>query len=125
MSHISKIELEVNDLATLKRACARLGLRFVENQKTFKWFGYDEGRCDHAIKVPGAAYEIGVTKAGTLYGLQCDYYDSALSNVIGQNSGLLKQAYVIERTKTEVRRKGYSLIEKKTDSGIRLHIRVT
>jgi hypothetical protein len=66
-----------------------------------------------------------VTKAGTLYELQCDYYDSALSNVIGQNSGLLKQAYVIERTKTEVRRKGYSLIEKKTDSGIRLHIRVT
>ena len=125
MSHISKIELEVNDLATLKRACARMGLRFVENQKTFKWFGYDEGRCDHAIKVPGAAYEIGVTKAGTLYELQCDYYDSALSNVIGQNSGLLKQAYAIERTKVEARRKGYSIIEKKTDSGIRLHVRVT
>jgi hypothetical protein len=125
MSHISKIELEVNDLTTLKRACARLGLRFVESQKTFKWFGYEEGRCDHAIKVPGATYEIGVTKKGTLYELQCDYFDYALSNVIGQNGGLLKQAYAIERTKTEARRKGYSIIEKRTDSGIRLHVRVT
>jgi len=125
MSHISKIELEVKDLSTLRQACTRLGLHMLEGKKTFKWFGQEEGHCDHAIRVPGATYEIGVTQKGTLYELQCDYYDSALSNVIGQNSGLLKQAYAIERTKTEARRKGYSIIEKKTDTGIRLHIRVT
>jgi len=125
MSHISKIELEVKDLSTLRQACTRLGLNMIEGKKTFKWFGQEEGHCDHAIRVPGATYEIGVTQKGTLYELQCDYYDSALSNVIGQNSGLLKQAYAIERTKTEARRKGYSIIEKKTDTGIRLHIRVT
>ena len=125
MSHISKIELEVKDLATLRQACTRLGLNMLEGKKTFKWYGQEDGRCDHVIRIPGANYEIGVTRAGGLYELQCDYYDSALEKTIGQNAGLLKQAYAIERTKTEARRKGYSIIEKKTDSGVRLHVRVT
>ncbi len=124
MSHISKIELEVKDLGTLKQACTRLGLTLFEGQKTFKWYGEEDGRCDHAIQIPGATYEIGVTKAGNLFELQCDYFDSAIGKAIGQNGGLLKQAYAIERTKTEARRKGYSVIEKKTDAGIRLHVRV-
>ncbi len=124
MSHISKIELEVKDLATLKQACERLGLKMVRGQCTFKWYGQEEGRCDHAIRVPEAAYEIGVVKTGSGFELRCDYWDSAIGKAIGQAGGLLKQAYAIERTKTEARRKGYSVIEKQTDSGIRLHIRV-
>ena len=125
MSHISKIELEVKDLETLARACTRLGLKLVKGQKTFKWYGTEDGKCDHAIKVPGATYEIGVIKAGNALELQCDYFDSGIGKAIGQNGGLLKQAYAIERTKIEARRKGYSIIEKKTESGIRLHVRVT
>ena len=42
MSHISKIELEVKDLSTLKQACTRLGLTMVEGKKTFKWYGQEE-----------------------------------------------------------------------------------
>ena len=125
MSHISKIELEVKDLGTLKQACTRLGLNIIEGKKTFKWYGQEDFPCDHAIRIPGATYEIGVVKNGNLYELSCDYWDSAIGKGIGKNGGLLKQAYAIERTKTEVRRKGYSIIEKKTESGIRLHIRVT
>ncbi len=124
MSHISKIELEVKDLGTLKQACQRLGLNMVQGQNTFKWYGQEEGRCDHAIQVPDAAYEIGVVKTGNGFELRCDYWDSAIGKAIGRNGGLLKQAYAIERTKTEARRKGYSVIEKKTDSGVRLHVRV-
>ena len=125
MSQISKIELEVKDLATLKQACNRLGLTLLEGKETFKWYGEEEGRCHHAIRVPEATYEIGVIRKGNLYELQCDYWDSAIGKVIGNNGGLLKQAYATERTKTEARRKGYSIIEKKTDSGIRLHVRLT
>ena len=125
MSHISKIELEVKDLGTLRQACHRLGLSLVENQKTFKWFGQEDGQCDHAIKIPNASYEIGIFRTGNAYELRCDYFDSAIGKAIGQNGGLLKQAYAIERTKTEARRKGYSVIEKTTDLGIRLHVRVT
>ena len=124
MSHISKIELEVKDLGTLKQACNRLGLSLLEGQRTFKWYGQEDERCDHVIRVPGATYEIGVTKTGNLYELKCDYWDPAIGKAIGKSGGLLKQAYAIERTKTEARRKGYSIIEKTTDSGIRLHVRV-
>ena len=63
MSHIAKIELEINDPENLKLACERLGLQFIENQKTYKWYGSwvgdsplpdgitlsDLGKCDHAI----------------------------------------------------------------------------
>lgn len=34
MSHISKIELVVNDLAALKEACQNLGFEFREGQRT-------------------------------------------------------------------------------------------
>ena len=124
MSHISKIELEVKDLGTLRQACTRLGLKILEGKRTFKWYGQEEGKCDHAIRVPGAAYEIGVIKNASTFELQCDYYDAAIGKAIGQNGGLLKKAYAVERTKTEARRKGYTVIEKQTDSGIRLHVRM-
>ena len=83
MSHISKIELEVKDLGVLRKACSRLNLEFVQDQKTFKWYGRDS-KCNHAIKVPEANYEIGVLKTGENYELQCDYYDSNIANVIGK-----------------------------------------
>ena len=123
MSHISKIELEVNDIAALRQACSALGLVFQPDQRTFKWFG-ESAQCEHAIKVPDARYEIGVVKAHGRYELNCDYYDPGIENVIGRQGGLLKQAYAVARTKTEARRKGYTVIEKKTDAGIRLHLRM-
>ena len=66
MSHISKIELEITDPETLKLACERLGLNFIENQTIYKWYGTwvgdtplpegisidDLGKCHHAIRVP-------------------------------------------------------------------------
>ena len=124
MSHISKIELEVNDLGTLGNACSRLGLELIKGQKTFKWFGSEDGKCDHAIRVPKANYEIGVIKAGNAFELQCDYYDQAIGKAIGQKGGLLKQAYAVERTRAEARRKGYTVIEKTTPQGIRLQVQI-
>jgi hypothetical protein len=124
MSHISKIELEVKDLYALKSACARLGLDFISGKKTFKWFGTEASACDHGIIVPGADYEIGVLAANSHFELQCDYYDPNIGKIIGKNGGLLKQAYGVEKTKAEARKKGYSIIEQKTETGIRLHVRL-
>jgi hypothetical protein len=124
MSHISKIELEVNELNILDSACKRLGLALVKGKKTFKWFGKKAGDCDHAIRVPEAEYEIGITHVNGSYELACDYYDPNIAKAIGENAGLLKQAYAVEKTRTQARRKGYLTIEKQTDTGIRLHIRL-
>ena len=39
MSHMAKIELEINDLNTLDQACKRLGLALILNQRSYRWFG--------------------------------------------------------------------------------------
>ena len=124
MSHISRIEIEVRDLSILKAACRRLELGFVEGQKAFKWFGTEDGACDHVIKVPKAEYEIGVVHVGRRYELNCDWFDQALEAGIGKNGGRLKQAYAVEKTKLEARRKGYSITEEQAENGIRLRIRL-
>ncbi len=123
MSHISKIELEVKDLGVLSQACSRLGLALMKDQNSFKWYGRDSA-CDHVIRIPGATYEIGVICKDGRYELQCDFYDAGIEKAIGRQGGLLKQAYAIEKTKLEARRKGYTVMEKKTETGIRLHVRI-
>ena len=124
MSHISKIELEVKDLHTLEKACDRLNIELIRAQKTFRWYGAKAGACDHAIKIPGANYEIGVIANNGAYELQCDYYDRGIGKAVGENGGLLKQAYAVEKSKTAAHLKGYSVIERNTDTGIRLHVRL-
>jgi hypothetical protein len=108
MSHISKIELKIKDLQSLKEACRELGFKFQENQKSYKWYGRwvgdsplpegiteDQlGICDHAIKVPGALYEVGIVSKGESYILLYDdWIKGGLKKKLGVNAGLLKQAY--------------------------------
>jgi hypothetical protein len=123
MSHISKIELEVKDLVMFSQACASLGLTLIRGRNQFRWYG-KSAPCDHVIKVPGAMYEIGVVRQKDSYELNCDFYDSNIEKAVGRQAGLLKQAYAVAKTKIEARRKGYSVLEQNTDTGIRLHIRI-
>jgi hypothetical protein len=137
LSHIAKIELEINDLTALREACQRLGFEFMENQHTFAWYGVwvgryplpeglteeDLGRCNHAIRIPGAEYEVGVIKRDHSYILFWDSWRKGgleKETALGQGAKRLKQAYALERVKHEARLKGYKLHEKKIDQGIRL-----
>jgi hypothetical protein len=74
--------------------------------------------------VPGADYEIGVVKQNRGYELNCDFYDRNIEKSIGRQAGPLKQAYAVAKTKIEARKKGYSVLEQNTESGVRLHIRI-
>lgn len=76
MSHVATVDIEIKDLVALARACESLGLKLVEGQKKYRWYGRhvgdyplpdgfsksDLGNCDHAITIPGSknCYEIGV-----------------------------------------------------------------
>lgn len=139
MSHISKIELVIHSLDSLKDACQKLGFEFIENQKAYKWFGSwvgdtplpegieieDIGKCDHVIRVPECEYEIGIVKRGGNYILLWDHYHAGgLTQKIGPNAGILKQAYTIARVRKEARRKGYRVMEKKMDQGVRMVLTV-
>ena len=137
MSHISKIELEIRDLEALKEACKCLGFNFMTNQKYYIWYGKwvgnqplpegiseeDLGKCDHAIQIPAAVFEIGVVRRGNGYILLWDsWIGGGLQKHIGKDAEILKQTYAVESVKREARKKGYRLTEKKMKHGIRLSL---
>jgi hypothetical protein len=139
MSHVAKIELEIQDLETFKLACQRLNLEFVENQQTYRWYGRymgdapllegftaeDLGNCQHAIRVPGASYEIGIVHRQGKYHLLWDNWQSGgLERQLGPGAGRLKQAYGIERVRQEARLKGYRLSEKQMNNTVQLVLTV-
>ena len=131
MSHVANVEVEVQDLDVLKRACDTLGLEFREGQKTWKWYGkfmndyhgkdaaitqgFDPkqfGKGEHAIRVPGSDYEIGVikNKTGNGYHLMFDFYGSG-RNIVKQLGGTslpkLKAEYSATVSARQLRRKGF------------------
>jgi len=126
MSHLSKIELAINDLSALKAACMRLGLEFRPDQRTFEWYG-GRRECHHVIRIPQASYEIGVFRNdenGSYHLLWDSYHAGGLEIKLGKDAGRLKQAYGIERVRAEARRKGYHVSEQKIAQGVRLVLRV-
>ncbi|MDP2663651.1 MAG: DUF1257 domain-containing protein [Dehalococcoidia bacterium] len=125
MSHITTIEVEVKDLQALEKACERLGLTLARGQTTFKWYGSQAAACAHAIKVPGANYEVGVVQKGRNFTLQADFFDYHLGGKVGPNGQKLIQAYAVEAAKAQARKQGYSVREEaQADGTIVLRARV-
>lgn len=137
MSHIAKIELEIRDLQSLKNSCKKLGFQFMDGQKRYQWYGKwignqplpdgiseeNLGKCDHAIHVPAAAFEIGVVQRGNGYILLWDsWIGGGLQKHIGKDAEILKQTYAVESVKKEAKKKGYRFTEKKMKHGMRLSL---
>ena len=136
--HVATVKLEVRSLEALKAACQRLGLEFREGQTHYAWFGYfagdtplpegftqeDLGKCDHAISVPGADYEIGVVfRNGTWRLLWDSWHTGGLEEALGKDCNALRQAYGIEAAKLEAVRQGSSVWEESLqDGGVKLHV---
>jgi hypothetical protein len=129
MSHVTTIDLEIKDLSALKAACERLGYLWLEGQKNYRWYGRymgnyampegmtvaDLGKCEHAISVPGASYEIGVVTRNGKTTLLWDFWSSGgLERIVGKGGCKLKQAYAVEATRRAARRAGYQVTEKRT-----------
>lgn len=123
MSHISTVEGEVKDLECVKTLCKEKGWQFMEGQKTYKWFGEfvgdspmpkgmteaDLGKCDHAIKVPGARYEIGLRWNADkgCYTLAFDWWvEGKLAPIIGKDGGKFMQGYGLVKAEKLFKNKG-------------------
>ena len=109
MSYVAEIQIKIRDLAALAAACRRIDAEFCEGQTTFAWYGRfvgdstppagrnprDYGQCTHAIRVPGARYEVGVVQAldGDGWDLLWDSYDAGgLAGKLGAKAERLVQA---------------------------------
>lgn len=74
--------------------------------------------CDHAIKVPGADYEIGLQWDGACYRPVWDYYETGgLAEHMGTDGGKLAQAYAVEYAKRWAWSQGYSIEEQSLADG--------
>jgi|APCry1669188910_1035180.scaffolds.fasta_scaffold21088_2 hypothetical protein len=148
MSHVSSINLHIKDLAALRAACHELGLTFLENKKSFEWYGHwvddysaqdaayrngikpeDYGKCAHAIKIPGTTYEIGVVNNPKGPGLTLVYDFWGPGETIKQTLGIglekLKQIYSTHAATNAARKKGWTIQRTQTANGtIKLNMTV-
>lgn len=119
MSHISKIEVDIKDLATLSRACQALGFSLTQANQFRSYNGH--APCDHVIRIPSARYEVGVVRTEGGYTLQWDdWHSGGLTQALGPGAGRLKQAYAVERVRTEARRRGMRVQQKAEGNTIQL-----
>lgn len=139
MSHIADVKLKVTDLSALRAAVEEAGGIWAEGQQTYNWYGRrvgsdrtttrpasEDGRCAHAIKLPGVHYEIGVARNGDgTYDLVYDSWGYAGSGHDGYKleekfgAGLvgLKQGYGVEVSRRELSRRGYRVTTVRQEDG--------
>ena len=118
MSHIVEIQTEVRDAAAIRAACQRLNIEQPE-EGTFKLFS-------------GEATGIAVRLPDWTYPLVCDITTGALKydNFKGrwgdqQELDRFMQAYAVEMSRLEARRKGHTCTEAQLpDGSIKLTIQV-
>lgn len=132
MSHVVSIRTELRDLDAVRAAATELGMTFVANQKTYKWWGAsvgdhplptgfkaeDLGKCDHALKVPGTTWEVGIAQARNADGtrkpgcftLLFDFFGTQGQPILkalgGEDARKFTQLYGVHKTLIEARKRG-------------------
>ena len=122
MSHMSKIELIINDLEVLERACGHLKMEYSKDKAKFRGRGKIGAKALAVIAVPGAEHVISVLAEGEsafvlrsrLYAQDQDF------KTITSAVGALKQRYAVERILAEARNKRMRIQETATETGVRL-----
>lgn len=137
MSHVVVLDLDIKNLDAVKKLCKNLGWSFLENQKTYVWYGRwmndysqqdaavnqgikpeDLGKCDHAISIPGCHYQLGLKSVGDKYTLLWDWWDKDLKKAMGGEKGqVFMQEYGLACIQQEADQFGYSYTTKKLDNG--------
>jgi len=140
VSHVTAIELRVNDLDCLSQGGQELGMELVP-LKEFRWYGThvgdyplpagfkkeDMGKCDYVLRIKNnnRAYEVGVCKARDGqdgFVLLWDFWNGGygLRNAIGQNGDKLKQAYasqVAQKHLQQLSREGFRTVKQRRADG--------
>jgi hypothetical protein len=134
MSHVAEVKAELKSFEAIEAAARRLGGSLIRGQKTYRWFGQwlgdtpmpagmtraDLGKCDHAIRFPGAKYEVGVRQqADGSFKLAWDWWSAGglLDHMGDEHAGRFVQAYGIEAAKRAAMRRGYSTRETTLKNG--------
>ncbi len=134
MSHYSEVMIELTDEGCLVAALNRLGFEgkvevYLEAQALYGYQGDLRSQKAHIIirreYVGQAANDLGFERqADGKYRVWVSDYDVKYNKYDDAWLGRLKQAYGVEKTRAEAKKKGYRISEQKLDDGrIRLVLR--
>jgi len=148
MSHVVHSEVLIKDIEALRSAVAALDCAMVA-KKTYNWYGQHVGdypmpkgmtadqlgKCEFAIQVPGARYEVGVVKSDKGYTLAWDFYGGdttewkqghhgyqihdgqKLLKKFGDKLSILQQQYSKHVVLKQAKAAGYFVSQKVTATG--------
>jgi len=104
------------DLKIIRQMCKdHPAMTFMENQKKYKWY-YGQGECEHAIKVDGCSFEIGIVQKEGYWELETDFYSTGgLAKVFGPKGGKLKAHYGFTKAKVTAQANGRTCYEGKKE----------
>lgn len=133
MSHVVEIKTKIRNLESLKKAVHKLGWQW-HQKSSYKWYGQwvgdyplpdgvsvDElGKCDFAISVPGADYEIGIVSKNNEWGLFYDFWRSG--GLTQSHIDQLIQTYAVEEVYDELSQKGTVFTTMNPDGSIVLEL---
>jgi hypothetical protein len=131
MSHISKIETKIKDLAMLKKALEKLGMACVEAEEgkrlTLLGYGKDEVIEDCVMEIKtGSKYGIGIRKVGEQYEVVADWW--AIETFTGEKQedimNRITRRYAYETVMDKVHSMGYDLVQEEQDAKNNLRITV-
>ena len=118
MSHVVEIRTEIRDEQAVRAACTRLQLAAPEHKTVRLFNATATGLC---VQLPGWQYPV-VANLQTGQ-VQYDNYGGHWGEQKHLNSFL--QAYAVEKTRIEARRKGHSVSETRLEDGsIRVTVKV-
>jgi len=120
MSHISRIQLDVNNLNCLEKAVKKLGGTFHKNKTEFSYYAGRKGKCLHAASFPNCSYDLGIVQGenNKSFGLEWDSFSQGgLTKVLGTNADKLKQLYTSFVVKDQAMKEGNTVVEKVLQDG--------
>lgn len=125
MSHFTTVETKIQCFVTLQKVIAEMG--FVFKEGVTKVRGY-QGELADAIAVidTKSTYDIGVVKTQTGYSFIGDWDMLEVRAGVEQKNFLkaVNKNYAYKKVMAEVKKRGYQVVEEKTDQQQTVHVRV-
>ena len=133
MSHVIEGKGTYLDLDVLADVARDFGAELVRGQRTYAWYGHsvgdypipagmtaaDLGKCEHAIRLAGCEYEIGLVRRpdGKGFSAVFDFWGPglALKQTFGEGAATLMDAYNAEIQKRHYQRRGYRVTVARED----------
>ena len=125
MSHFTTVETQIKDLVILKEVLEAMGYKCHDDGRKVR--GYQGKLTDAELVIDTkSSYDIGVVKTEKGYSLIGDWDMLEVRAGIEQKSFLkaVNKNYAYKKVMTEIKKKGYQVVEEKTDQHQTVQIRV-